>query len=55
MEINRLKEMKQQEEIDNERRRQQREGSLVIIDQIKARKAERQREKEHKWHMDLRI
>ena len=55
MEINRLKEMKQQEEIDNERRRQQREGSLVIIDQIKARKAERQREKEQEEKERLKM
>ena len=45
MEINRIKDMKQQEEIENERRKQQREGSLVIIDQIKARKEERKKEK----------
>ena len=46
MELERLKEMKYQEEREVSRKKQQREGSLIIIDQIKEREIERLRAKE---------
>ena len=46
MELERLKELKFQEDREMKRKKQQREGSLVIIDQIKDRELERLKEKE---------
>ena len=46
MEINRLKEMEIQRKVEEEKKRQQREGALVVIDQIKAIQAEREKQKE---------
>jgi hypothetical protein len=46
MELERLKELKFQEEREKTRREQQRAGSLIIIDQIKERELERLRQKE---------
>lgn len=46
MELERLKELKNQEERDRKRKYEQREGALIIIDQIKERDMERLREKE---------
>lgn len=46
MEINRLKELKLQEEKEEIRKKQQREGALVIIDQIKYIQQEREKAKE---------
>ena len=46
MELERLKELKFQEDREVKRKKQLREGSLVIIDQIKDREMERLKEKE---------
>lgn len=46
MEYERLKELKFQEDRERERREQQKQGALIIIDQIKERDIERLRQKE---------
>lgn len=46
MEYERIKELKFQEEIEKQRKEQQKQGALIIIDQIKERDLERMRQKE---------
>lgn len=46
MEIERLKSLKMQEEREVQRKQAQKQGSLVIIDQIKERELERIKEQE---------
>jgi hypothetical protein len=48
MEIERLKSLKMQEEREVEKARALKQGSLVIIDQIKERELERIKEQEHR-------
>ena len=48
MEIERLKSLKMQEEREVEKMRALKQGSLVIIDQIKERELERIKEQEHR-------
>lgn len=48
MEIERLKSLKMQEEREIQRKQAQKQGSLVIIDQIKERELERIKEQELK-------
>ena len=48
MEIERLKSLKLQEEREAEKGRAQKQGSMVIIDQIKERELDRIKEQEHR-------